>query len=124
MSGPDRTEFDRIWPLLERSFELFPTHDKEDVWEVLVSSRGHLWCGPNSAVITRIAIYPKIKVLEVWVAGGKLSEITRMIPLMRENAKLLGCQMAVGRGRMGWGRYVDRANARYRKLTMHIEEFI
>lgn len=67
---------------------------------------GHalLWPGPASCIVTESISYPQKRVLNFFVAGGNLPELTAMAPLILQWAKEKGFQRAVLCGRPGWER--------------------
>lgn len=117
-----RAAFDRCWPYLARSFELFPTHDKEDMWQAIAFGHAVFWPLPNAAAVTIIRVYPKCKVFDLWVAGGDLRELKSLAPHMRALAKANECRFAVAIGRPGWARWMTSESRR--SLTMNIEEIV
>ena len=60
------------------------------------------WPGAQSAVITEIQVYPRLKALHYFLAGGNLEELARMRPIIEHWAESIGCQRVTLAGRRGW----------------------
>lgn len=101
-----RSEFERCKPWIEAALkrDVIGTHDADDVWNVIEAGQAQLWPTPNSAVVTKIDTYPKARILQAWLAGGKLREIRSTEARIREWAKAAGCDFFVIAGRRGWAR--------------------
>jgi len=80
------------------------THSFEDVVEMIEANDAQLWTGPDSVMVTQVVVYPRRKILMVWVAGGHLAELEAMAPAVEAWAKSEGCTGAMMLGRPGWER--------------------
>lgn len=80
------------------------THTVEDIAVGLKTGRFQFWPGQNSAVVTEIIVYPQIKDLHYFLAGGDLDELRLMRPLIEQWGKSLGCTRVSLAGRKGWER--------------------
>jgi len=78
------------------------THDFEDVARSLYSGAMQLWPAPKGCIITEIVVYPKKKVLHVFLGGGELQQIMEMHKDVIAWAKTQGCEALTMTGRHGW----------------------
>ena len=78
------------------------THDFEDVVRGVYSGTMQLWPTPKGCIVTEIVIYPKKKVLNVFLGGGELEQIMDMHIDVIEWAKTQGCSALTMTGRLGW----------------------
>jgi hypothetical protein len=101
-----RSEFDRVWPMLEPAVQRFgSTHAKEHIWALLDGDRVHLYTSPNSAIVFEIQHYPTgIRRGHVWLAGGELPEIAAAIPPLETWGHWRGCHEVTMDAREGWQR--------------------
>lgn len=90
---------DWLLPALEDDTE-------DEVINDLLLNRAQLWRGERSAMVTRL-IQPNAR-LHVWLGGGSLRELLRMIPGMVAWGRQQGCAWATIHGRKGWGRLLWR----------------
>lgn len=61
-----------------------------------------LWAGEDGCAVTEILVYPRKKVLHVFLAGGKMEQIIDFQKDAIEWAKRQGCTAMTIAGRMGW----------------------
>jgi len=78
------------------------THGIEDIAEGLKSGRFQLWPADNSVIVTEIIVYPRLKNLHFFLAGGDLDELRLMQPLVESWGKDMGCTRVSLAGRKGW----------------------
>lgn len=78
------------------------THDIEDVFRAILESRMQLWPAENGCLVTEILVYPRKKVLHIFLAGGEMGQITDMHHDVIEWAKAQGCTALTLSGRKGW----------------------
>lgn len=78
------------------------THSFVDVVDGVMSGNMQLWSGENGCAVTEIVVYPNKKVLHVFLAGGKLEQITDMMDSAVEWGKAQGCDGMTLSGRKGW----------------------
>jgi hypothetical protein len=80
------------------------THTFGDIASGLLNGRYQLWRSNNAAVVTEIIVYPRMKDLHYFLAGGDLDEIKTM----RSHIEAWGIQQGCGRaslaGRKGWAK--------------------
>ena len=80
------------------------THNFDDVAEMVGDHRLQLWPASNSVVLTEIIVYPRLKNLHYFLAGGDLDELSRMRPMIESWGKSIGCTRVTLAGRKGWAR--------------------
>lgn len=80
------------------------THTIEDVAQGVSENRFQFWPGIESAVITEIIVYPRLKNLHFFLAGGDLDELRQMRPYIEAWGKSMGCTRVTLAGRKGWAR--------------------
>ena len=80
------------------------THTLDDIAAGIMSDRYQLWPGQSSAVVTEILVYPKLKNLHFFLAGGNLDELKKMRPHIEAWGKSVGCTRVTLAGRKGWER--------------------
>jgi hypothetical protein len=80
------------------------THGIEDIAEGLKSGRFQLWPADDSVVVTEIIVYPRLKNLHFFLAGGDLDELRLMRPLIESWGKSMGCTRVSLAGREGWAK--------------------
>ncbi len=105
-------EFERCWPWMEAALaegaflhngKVWPSHNKEHVWERIVKGKCFFWPGKDCVIITEILTSPTgIKSHHTWLAGGKLEEIVTMMPKIEAWGRKHGCHRQTGSGRRGW----------------------
>jgi hypothetical protein len=99
----DLTEFWRLRKHVEAALEYSAgTHTIDDVAELVLNGKLQCWEGQNSIIITEVVVYPRLKNLHFFLAGGDLDEISLMEPLITEWGKGLGCTRVSLAGRRGW----------------------
>lgn len=75
---------------------------EEKVAHQVASGFAQLWPGERSAMVTQCLKEPPQ--LHVWLAGGDLEELLRMIPAMSAWGRAMGLRWATINGRSGWAR--------------------
>jgi hypothetical protein len=78
------------------------THTFEDVEQGIYEKRLQLWPAERGCAVTEIVVYPRIKVLHVFLAGGEMDQIIDMINSAVEWSKAQGCTSMTISGRHGW----------------------
>lgn len=101
----DLEELNRLRQQVESALEYSEgTHTFEDIAEGVASDRFQLWPGTKSVVVTEIIVYPRIKNLHYFLAGGDLDELKLMRPYIERWGKSLGCTRVTLAGRKGWAK--------------------
>lgn len=90
-----------LQPALDREGNLFSL---DDVWQAVQEGKAQFWPGRTSALVTEIKVYPRGKVLNVWLAGGVLDEIRNIVPFIRSFGSEKGCTKIALTGRKGWAK--------------------
>ena len=83
------------------------THTLDDIWVGVVRGDFQFWPGDKSAIITEIQIYPRQKVMHIFLAGGDLDELLEMEKSVRAYATTIGCNSMSISGRRGWVRIFE-----------------
>lgn len=99
----------RCRPWIEAALEYSGgTHDFGDVADAILTARMQLWANERGCAVTEIVVYPKKKVLHVFLAGGDMEQITDMIEAGAAWGKAHGCAGMTMAGRKGWERVLSR----------------
>lgn len=102
-------EFIRCREYLEAALEYTKgTHTLSDIWDGVVTGNFQFWPGEKSAVITEIQIYPRRKVMHIFLAGGDLDELLEMEKAIEAYANDIDCNSLSISGRRGWVRIFER----------------
>jgi hypothetical protein len=80
------------------------THHFVDVTEMVEQNKLQVWPAVNSVVLTEIIVYPRLKNLHYFLAGGDLDELSRMRPMIESWGKSIGCTRVSLAGRRGWAK--------------------
>ena len=80
------------------------THHFADVREMVEQNKLQLWPAVNSVVLTEIIVYPRLKNLHYFLAGGDLDELSRMRPMIESWGQSIGCTRVSLAGRRGWAK--------------------
>jgi hypothetical protein len=98
-------EVERCRPWIEAALRYsFGTHTFADVIDDIGNKNATLWPFEKSAVVTQIAVYPRITILNFWLAGGNMKDMLAHEPGIVEWGKLHGCTRFSVPGRKGWSR--------------------
>jgi hypothetical protein len=101
----DQEHLERLRHHVEAALEYSGgTHNFDDVAEMVEDYRLQLWPAKNSVVLTEIIVYPRLKNLHYFLAGGDLDELSRMRPLIESWGKSVGCTRVTLAGRRGWAK--------------------
>ena len=101
----DEEDLERLRHHVEAALEYSGgTHGIEDIAEGLKKGRFQLWPADDSVVVTEIIVYPRLKNLHFFLAGGDLDELKRMRPHIEAWGKQIGCTRVTLAGRKGWAR--------------------
>ena len=96
-------ELERCRPWIEAALEYSGgTHNFEDVAEGIIQGNMQLWPSPRGCIVTEIVVYPRKKVLNVFLGGGKLDQLLDMHNDVTAWAKSYGCEALTITGRFGW----------------------
>ena len=96
-------ELQRCRPLIEAALEYSGgTHDFIDVAEGIYKGTMQLWPTPKGCIVTEIVVYPRKRMLNVFLGGGELDQILDMHQDVIQWAKAQGCTALTMTGRAGW----------------------
>lgn len=99
----DREHLERLRQHVEAALEYSGgTHDFDDIVEMVGKNQLQVWPATQSIVLTEIIVYPRLKNLHYFLAGGDLDELSRMRPMIESWGKSLGCTRVSLAGRRGW----------------------
>ena len=99
----DREHLERLRHHVEAALEYSGgTHDFDDIVEMVGKNQLQVWPASQSIVLTEIIVYPRLKNLHYFLAGGDLDELSRMRPMIESWGKSLGCTRVSLAGRRGW----------------------
>ena len=103
--------FQKVEKILEPALEYDNTHNMQDVADCIDSSTMQLWTSDNSAVVTQVQIFPRMRVLHIFLAAGDLADLEIITPRIQKFAEDMGCQKITLTGRKGWSRtFVSKFN--------------
>lgn len=101
----DLEHLDRLRHHVEAALEYSGgTHHFEDVLDMVQKNQLQVWPATQSIVLTEIIVYPRLKNLHYFLAGGDLDELSRMRPMIESWGKSIGCTRVSLAGRMGWAK--------------------
>jgi len=96
-------EFKRCQKWIEDALEYSGgTHETIDVFHGIIEGRMQLWPAPEGCLVTEIIKYPRKTVLHIFLAGGKLEQLTDMHSDVVGWGKQQGCTALTLAGRRGW----------------------
>lgn len=97
------------------------THTFEDVRELVATGRAQLWPAPRGVAITEIIVYPRKRVLHIFLAAGEMDQLTDMIESAEQWGRTQGCTSLTMAGRFGWQRVLDKHGFKPVLVTMERE---
>ena len=101
----DQEHLERLRHHVEAALEYSGgTHDFDDIVEMVGKNQLQVWPATQSIVLTEIIVYPRLKNLHYFLAGGDLDELSRMRPMIESWGKSLGCTRVSLAGRRGWAK--------------------
>lgn len=96
-------EIERCKPWIEAALGFSGgTHEYDDVAYAILQGQMQLWPADDGCLVTEMLLYPKKKVLHIFLAGGKLETLTDMHESVIWWAKAQGCSALTLSGRKGW----------------------
>lgn len=117
MSGA--AELLRCQPWIEAALEYSGgTHSVGDVIEGIADGRMQLWPAPRGCAVTEIVVYPRRKVLHIFLAGGELDQLIDGFHDVAAWARGQGCTGLTLSGRRGWERALKSSGWRLTMVTM------
>ena len=116
-------ELERCRPWIEAALEYSGgTHDWQDIVDGITSGHMQLWPAERGCLVTEITVYPRKKVLNVFLGGGDLEQLIDMHEDVQAWGKAQGCDGATIIGRPGWER-VYQSRGWKRQHTVLAKEF-
>ena len=94
------------------------THEFRDICEGVLSGHMQLWAGEKGCAVTEIVVYPNKKVFHVFLAGGKMQQITDMHDDAVKWAKEQGCEGMTLSGRKGWQKILGERGWKPHQLVL------
>ncbi|MBY0512046.1 MAG: hypothetical protein K2P94_18060 [Rhodospirillaceae bacterium] len=83
------------------------THTEDDVLAALIAGRMRLWRKDTSGLVTEFCQFPRMKVINVFLAGGRLEDILPLQAEIENYGRKQGCQRATMlAARDGWLRTI------------------
>lgn len=103
--APVQSELDRCRPWIEAALEYSGgTHLFEDIVAGVQSGHMQLWPAPDGCLVTEIIVFPRKKVLNVFLGGGDLDRLVDMHDALAAWGRAQDCDAATINGRTGWQR--------------------
>jgi hypothetical protein len=103
--------FQKVEKILERALKYDDTYNIEDVADCISNGTMQLWPTDKSAIVTQLQVFPRMKVLHVYLAGGNLQDLEMLAPHIQKFAEDMGCRKITLTGRRGWSRtFVTKFN--------------
>ena len=101
----DWKEFERLRRHVVAALEYSGgTHNVEDIAEGIRQGHFQFWPAERSVIVTEVIVYPQLKDLHFFLAGGDLDELRLMQPIIESWGKSVGCSRVSLAGRKGWER--------------------
>ena len=97
------------------------THTFDDIVLGVLSYRYQFWPLDDSCCITEIIEYPRKKVFHVFLAGGRLEQITALNEPFAKFAKANGCSSLTIAGRKGWEKVLNKLGWEFEFTTLKRE---
>ena len=108
------TEWERCLPWIVAALdEGGNTHTPDDVLAMVKSGRAQFWPAERGCLVTEILVYPRCNVLNVWLGGGELDQLTDMQSAVMAWAGAMGCTRMSIQGRRGWVRALEKHGWRH-----------
>lgn len=115
-------ELERCRPWIEAALERTGgTHLFEDIVEAVFEGRMQFWPAHDACAVTEVIVFPRKKVLHVFLAGGKMETIVDMNESAAIWAKSLGCEGMSIAGRKGWVKVLKSKGWRESYVTLAVE---
>lgn len=118
------TELSRYAVGLQRALDLAGgTHSLEDVRLAVEAGEAQFWpISDDSCLITEIKDYPRKRVLNYWLATGRLDELLDAWVGILPWARHMKCTMATITGRRGWEKTALTNEGWAPSLTVYLKE--
>jgi len=83
------------------------THGFEDIAKAVLACDMQLWADDTGCAVTEVMVYPKRKVMNIFLAGGELEAVGRIVERIERFAPHIGVQSLTYIGRPGWAKFGD-----------------
>lgn len=102
-----------VWPQIEgktaRALRTFGLYSVEDVRRFVEEGAWTLWVATRGQQVTAFGMcevvqFPQRRVMVIHVSGGDLEDHNAMWPVIKTDAKALGCDAVISDPRRGWFR--------------------
>ena len=101
----DAAAWDRCRPWIEAALEYSGgTHTIDDIRKAIEARRMILLAGARSALVCEVVEYPRLRALNIFLAGGELNDVRSFDEHLVALARTLDCQRITISGRHGWER--------------------
>jgi len=115
-------DLERCKPLIEAALvHCNGTHEWDDIVAGIASSKMQLWAAPRGCIVTEIVVYPRKKVINIFLAGGELDQIMDMEHDIGQWAKSHGCTGGMMTGRLGWKKPLTENGWKLQHVHFHKE---
>ena len=94
------------------------THLFEDIVHGVHDGRMQAWVNGETIAITEIIVYPRLKSLHVFLAGGNRKELFQMIDAAWEWGQSIGCTKMTLAGRKGWTKLMGKHGFKQTLIVM------
>lgn len=84
------------------------THTFLDICQSVMSGNMQLWANDNACAVTEISVFPRKKVIHVFLAGGSMEDIIDMEESAATWGKAQGCTDITVAGRVGWKKVLGK----------------
>lgn len=99
------------------------SHSFDDIVRGVENGDMQYWPGAHSVIITEICVVPRYKYMNIFLAGGILTEIEQMAPGIEEWGRRQGCDRMILTGRKGWERTFLKREGWKKKLVVCEKKF-
>lgn len=81
------------------------THTLDDIARGIYNGQFTLWTpGGGSVIVTEVVVYPRRKVLNIFLGAGDMDDLINTLPALEDHARANGCDGLACSGRIGWAR--------------------
>lgn len=116
------TELERCLPWIVRALDRSGNQDGLDkVLRNLATGHAQLWPANDGCLITELVQHVNRRGIRIWLAGGRLDQITDMTADVAAWARAQGCTFAEFDGRLGWERPLRKRGWKKRSVTMELD---
>jgi hypothetical protein len=97
--------FAKVEPQIKRALKYSGgTHTSEDIFIGIANGVLDFWARNGSVIITEIIDHPQMRVLNVFLAAGKMEDLESVSSEVEEYARQAECSRITLLGRQGWTR--------------------